>query len=366
MNSLAKPRLALSMPERDFLDQYQFDKVTFLQLQSSLSKGQFSTEQNTIDADLQPPSPADLVPWSQEKSLSQIGKDAINKGEVGIAVLNGGMATRFGGVVKGIVKVAGERSFLDLKFSDLTKWIAPTPVFVMNSFATEEATNTHLQENDYFGLPKERVHQLVQRISLRLTPEGELFRTSDHTPSFYAPGHGDIFEVLASSPALHRERERGLRYILVSNVDNLGANLSPAVIGAHILGKKPVTVEVAPRNPGDKGGAPAYVNGRLEIVEGFRFPPGFDHETLPVFNTNTFVFNTEVFDSTYPLTWFRADKTVENQGVIQFERLMGQITHFLDTNYLLVPRTGSSNRFMPIKTPRDLEVLAPIIKDRFT
>ncbi|MEO8548451.1 MAG: hypothetical protein ABI678_00685, partial [Kofleriaceae bacterium] len=40
------------------------------------------------------------------------GKQALARGEVGVVILAGGMATRFGGVVKAAVPVAGGKSFL--------------------------------------------------------------------------------------------------------------------------------------------------------------------------------------------------------------------------------------------------------------
>jgi UTP--glucose-1-phosphate uridylyltransferase len=47
--------------------------------------------------------------------LERLGSDAIARGRVAVAVLNGGMATRFGGDVKGIIPAVGGRTFLELK-----------------------------------------------------------------------------------------------------------------------------------------------------------------------------------------------------------------------------------------------------------
>src|SRR5512141_382243 len=43
------------------------------------------------------------------------GKQALARGEVGVVILAGGMATRFGGVVKASVPVTGTKSFLAVK-----------------------------------------------------------------------------------------------------------------------------------------------------------------------------------------------------------------------------------------------------------
>ena len=205
----------------------------------------------------------------------------------------------------------------------------------------------------------------MQGISARVTPDGHVFRSQNGNLSYYAPGHGDIFSTVAACEDFNTFRAGGGCYLHVSNVDNLAATLSPRVIGAHILAGKEVTVEVAPRYPGDKGGAPVKVDGRVAIVEGFRFPETFDHESLAVFNTNTMVMNAEVFASDPPLTWFRADKEVEGQKVVQFERLMGEITSFASSAFLSVPREGPEGRFLPVKTPADLQALQGELQERF-
>jgi UTP--glucose-1-phosphate uridylyltransferase len=141
----------------------------------------------------------------------------------------------------------------------------------------------------------------------------------------------------------------------MSNVDNLGATLEPAIIGAHIAAGKEVTAELVRKEKGDKGGAPARVDGVPQIVEAFRFPPGFDQDEIPLFNTNTFVFNADAIDRDFDLTFFRVEKKVGNAKVIQFERLVGQLTAFLSTYFLEVPRSGPNGRFQPVKDPEELE-----------
>ena len=148
------------------------------------------------------------------------------------------------------------------------------------------------------------------------------------------------------------------------NVDNILATLDPLVLGAHIEGAKAMTVEAAPRIAGDKGGAPIAVDGRVEIVEGFRIPPSFDIETLEVFNTNTFWMNVECWDTDAKLTWFQAKKSVNGQEAIQFERLIGELTHFIEANYLRVARDGPSSRFFPVKTPDELKPAREVLQEK--
>jgi UTP--glucose-1-phosphate uridylyltransferase len=133
------------------------------------------------------------------------------------------------------------------------------------------------------------------------------------------------------------------------------------VIGAHIAARRPVTVEVVERRAGDVGGAMARVDGLPQIVESFRLPPGSPLNDSAIFNTNTFVFDMAALSAPQPLSFFPVRKSVDGVGVIQFERLLGQITAFLPTQILHVPRDGADNRFIPIKLPGDLQTSQPDI-----
>jgi len=357
--------LPLTSAQRKLLATYNFDAESFLMLKRELKEGRFPTERNEALEPLAPPTPDDFMPWPQihsaeRQELMALGERAIAQGEVCVAVLNGGMATRFGGVVKGVVLVDGHKSFLQLKLTHVAKMGTDVPVFLMNSFATHETTQKHLQE--ILGPRAEQVHSVCQSISMRLDPQGELFVDKAGEPSFYAPGHGDLLRALAHSEAFQTFVKKGGKYIAVSNVDNLAATLSPIVIGAHIRGQKPVTVEVAPREAQDAGGAPVRRNGHLEVLEGFRYPKSFDMTSLPVFNTNSFVFSHSAIRDDYPLTWFRADKKVDGAPVVQFERLVGEITYFCPSTYLMVPRQGPECRFLPVKSPPDLPNILPWVR----
>ncbi len=142
----------------------------------------------------------------------------------------------------------------------------------------------------------------------------------------------------------------------MSNVDNLTATLDPAVVGVHLESGAQITAEVAPKEPGDRGGAPARVDDRAQIVEAFRFPEHFDQDTIPVFNTNSLCFDANALDRDFPLTWFAVQKTVAGRPAVQFEHLVGELTAFLDSRFLRVERYGPDARFQPVKDPDELEL----------
>lgn len=359
-------KFQISSNAAQLLQNYGFDSPTFKYLRDELISGRFPLTRNQIIDPVEPLHPSDVINWpapgsALETACIERGRSAIERGEVAVAILNGGMATRFGGGVKGIVEVLPGQSFLQLKLQEIARHNAPVPVFVMNSFATDAATRAHAADKHHFGIAPDLLHFVHQNISIRLTPEGDVFRDEHGEVSLYAPGHGDLLSALARHSSFKEFVARGGKMIAVSNVDNLAATLSPKVIGLHMHYRQPVTVEVAPRAADDKGGAPARVNGRVEVLEGFRFPSHFDIASIPVFNTNTFVLNVNAVRADYPLTWFRVDKEVGGRKMVQFERLLGEITAFQPAAYIEVPRTGSEGRFLPVKTPDDLQTIRTLL-----
>jgi UTP--glucose-1-phosphate uridylyltransferase len=263
------------------------------------------------------------------------------------------MATRFGGVVKGLVEAVDGRSFLEIALAEAERLgralAVEVPVALMTSFATNEAVRAYLA-----GRPGRAPLVFSQFAAPRLTPDGSLFRDDDGRVSLYGPGHGDLLEAIRSTGALDDLRARGVRRLAVANVDNLGARLDPVVVGAHLLAGRPYTAEVAVKE-GDPGGAPARVDGRPQLLEAPRFPPGFDQDATPVFNTNTGLIEVEALERDYPLTWLYVEKDVDGRKAVQLERVYHELSAFVPTTFLRVPRRGPAGRFHPIKTPADLE-----------
>jgi UTP--glucose-1-phosphate uridylyltransferase len=300
---------------------------------------------------------------AERAELDRAGREAIARGRVAVAVLNGGMATRFGGDVKGIVEAVAGRTFLEIKLAQARR-LGPVPFLIMNSFATHSRSLEFLAGR---GLARE-VDVFLQGISLRLTPRGEAMQDDEGRVSLYAPGHGDFPDALVTSGLAARLAERGVEHVLLSNIDNLGAELDPVLIGLHLARGRALTAELAPTAPGDVGGAPAFVEGRLEMVEGFRFPPGVDATRLPYLATNTFVISRRLLEARHSLTWFYVEKQVEGRAAVQMERLVNELSRFVETSYVVTPRGGPKGRFFPIKTREDLERLRadPALVRRFS
>jgi UTP--glucose-1-phosphate uridylyltransferase len=347
-----------------FLSRYGYDPALQQRWQADVAAGRLSKATNAVSGELLalPPGTLQKLPGSTTKlwrELEQLGREAITAGQVGLVVLNGGMATRFGGVVKGVVPVLGpERSFLGLTIEDCLRVEQQTGgvvrMFVMNSFATDEATKAHFAEHNHFGMDPSRIEHFTQLIALRMTKDGELFFLANGQASPYGPGHGDFTAAFRRSGSLQRFVAGGGRYLLVRNVDNLGARIDPVILGHHIKKNCDATVELAPKWPEDVGGSPLLYLGRPQLIEQVRYPEGFDPSIVDVFNTNTFTFTAQALDRDFDLGWYYVEKEVEGKRAVQVEHLIGELTAHLSTNFLQVRRNGRNTRFLPVKVPEDL------------
>lgn len=364
--------------EARVLRDYRFDPPEFLALRAAYLSGELSASKNRLTGAVSAPRAQDVRALAERdtpagREYIALGKAAIAAGEVGVVVLNGGMATRFGGVVKGCVEVFDGLSFLGLKALDVRRHGPNVRMLLMNSFATTHKTHEHLRAHNYFGLDPAQVIAFDQSISIRLTPQGDIFReaaqnavengergendTQNHAAaSFYAPGHGDLQTALGRG-ALAEFQRGGGKYLLMSNVDNVLATLDPLVVGMHVdasaRGLK-MTVEAVQKKPGQVGGFVARVDGHAQIVEHFRLPDPALKDSLQLLNTNTFLFDVDALTSPAALTWFVVEKSVDGRTAIQFERLAGELSAVLPTTILQVPATGEESRFEPVKEREDL------------
>jgi UTP--glucose-1-phosphate uridylyltransferase len=342
---------------RALLDRFGFDPVRFRALAEKLASG--APDDNVVSGRLSAPTSNDiqqLPPSGPERErLEASGREALRLGHVALVVLAGGMATRMGGVVKALVEALPGKTFLDLRLAEVDHlrrvYGAAPPLWLMTSHATNEPIRAALGSR----LEGDRISVFPQSLSLRLTPSGDLFLDAEGRPSEHSPGHGDLPEALQRSGLLQGFVARGGRVVMVTNLDNLGASLDPAIIGWHLAHGAPLTAEVVEKHAGDRGGIPVRLDDRLCVLEEFRIPRSFDPGSVRVFNTNTFHFDARTLERLdIPWTYFRVSKTVAEQSVIQFERLVNEVTSHLDSRYLLVPRSGSASRFLPVKDPDEL------------
>ena len=343
---------------RETLERFGFDPALFEQLRARVASGELSPASNIVDGTVEPPRADDLtrLPEPGEDGYEQAheaGLEALRAGAVAQVVLAGGMATRFGGVVKAVVEAVDGRSFLEIKLAETLELEralgAQVPVALMTSFATDDVIRDYVAERD-LGEPL-RFHQFV---SLRLEPDGDLFRDGEGRPSLYAPGHGDLFRALRESGALGELRASGVR--VVDRLERrqprrarrpLGDRAAPARRPAvHRRGGAQVRATWAAPRCASTGGCSSS-RARASRRRSTRI-------SSPSSTRTPAVFDLDALDRDFDLTWLYVAKTADGRPAVQLERVYHEASAFLPTTYLEVPRRGPRGRFFPIKTPEDL------------
>ncbi len=315
-----------------------------------------------------PPGEGDLVPFRRVETGPY--REAGEKNLPGLAwiVLNGGLGTSMKmDRAKSLVPVKGDRTFLDLLAEFVRRFRERTgvrlPVLFMNSFATREDTLRALERHDLAvdGLPLDFLQHRFPRIRAR---DGLPFGDPDTKEAWAPPGHGNLYAALQASGLLEILRDRGIRWVFVSNADNLGASPDPAILGWIASEKYEFVMEVTPKTAADvKGGTLVRRGGRLELLEIAQVPEEHvaefqDVDTFPVFNTNNLWIDLAALaerlgQGALDLPLIVNRKEVAGEAVVQLETAMGAaIGSFERAAGLVVDR----RRFAPVKTTDDLVV----------
>jgi len=294
--------------------------------------------------------------------------------------LNGGLATTMGlRSPKSLVRARGELSFLDIIIGQVValrhRHGVALPLVLMDSDVTRAATLAALAHHPELGdgeLPPDFLQGMVPKLDAeRLEP---VDWPAQPALEWCPPGHGDVYSALRRSGMLAALLERGVRYAMISNADNLGATPDPRIAELVAAERMPFLMEVVEGTEADrKGGhiARRRADGRLVLRETAQTPPE-DEESFRDFrrwryyNTNSLWVDLWMLEETLaardgvlelPLIVNR--KTVDprdpaSPAVLQLESAMGAaIASFPGAGIICVPRT----RFVPVKTTDDLLVL---------
>ena len=197
---------------------------------------------------------------------------------------------------------------------------------------------------------------------------------ADADQEWCPPGHGDLYPALVGSGWLDRLLAEGVKYAFVSNSDNLGAILDPAILDYFAKSNAPFLMEVTRRTAADRKGGHLAVrkaDGRLLLREVAQCPQvnmdAFqDIDRHRYFNTNSLWLRLDLLkeqlaadSGVLPLPMIRNNKTVDprdkkSTAVVQLESAMGAaIECFEGAAAIDVPRS----RFAPVKTTGDLLAL---------
>jgi hypothetical protein len=326
------------------LREHGFDRVQHEHIRAELKIGRVGLAQNALPQTSQiENAPAGSYVDARaglSRELASIGEKALRSGAAGVLTLAGGAGTRWtggAGVVKAVHPFArlGDRyrNFLDVHLAKSRrasrKSGARIPHVFTTSYLTHEPIRAHLLTRDN---SKDGVSVYLspgQSIGLRMVPmardlrflweqtpqqtldeqkqkvrdsvraalinwaqksgEGSDYRDNIPSQCLHPVGHWYEFPNMLLNGTLSRmlTENPGLRHLLLHNVDTLGAELDPGLLGLHIESGAGLTVEVIPRTADDRGGGLARVDGRLRLVEGLALPDERIEFELSWYNSGT-------------------------------------------------------------------------------
>jgi len=328
------------------LDQHGFDRVQHEQIRADLKEGRIGLAQNRLSPsavieDVKEGDTAVLAGLGAELAeLRERGLQALKRGELAVVTLAAGAGSRWtqgAGVVKALhpfCKLAGRhRTFMEahLAKSRRISRLAglPLPHIFTTSYLTHAPTEEFLGRQNQYGyegplllspgrsvglrmiptardlrfmweeMPQQMLDEQQQKVrdSLRQALQnwarqaGEASDYTDNLPlqCLHPVGHWYEIPNLLRNGVLARllQQRPQLKYLLLHNIDSLGADADPALLGWHIRSGACLTFEVISRRLEDRGGGLARVNGQVRLLEGLAMPREETEFALRYYNSNT-------------------------------------------------------------------------------
>ena len=328
------------------LAEYGFDRAQHEQIRADLKDGRIGLTQNRLPAStvIEEVQPTDLTvaeaTSTETAAFAAQGLAAIRRGEVAVVTLAAGAGSRWtqgAGVVKALhpfCRLAGRhRTFIETHLAKSRRisrqagtWL---PHLITTSYLSHTPTQEFLTRQNHYGyegpvrlspgkfiglrlvpterdlrflweeMPQQLLDEQAQKVrdSLQAALIGwarSVGEASDYTDNLplqclHPVGHWyEIPNLLRNGVLGQLLRERPqLRHLMLHNIDTLGADVDPTLLGRHLASGACLTFEVITRRLEDRGGGLARVNGRVRLVEGLALPREEIEFRLAYYNSNT-------------------------------------------------------------------------------
>ena len=321
-----------------------FDPIQHEQVRSDMKAGRIGLAQNRMpQSTLVQDVPADEV---DDASLDtppgweEAGMEALASGRCAVVTLAGGAGSRWtrgAGVVKALNPFSQfggrHQNFIEVHLAKTRRTSAlcgrPVPHVITTSYLTHAPLNQWLQSPQgrdhveqltlspgrYVGLrmipmmrdlrfaweemPQQILDEQSQKVQESLhtaliewassTGEGSDYRDNLPLQCMHPVGHWYEIPNLLRNGVMARllDENPDLEYLLVHNIDTLGTDVSPALLGCHVESGAALTFEVIHRQLDDRGGGLAKVNSQNRIIEGLALPREEYEFDLSWYNTLT-------------------------------------------------------------------------------
>lgn len=329
---------------RERLEEYGFDRAQHEKIRADLRSGRIGLAQNRLPVNSRVEDvTAEEVTDAREPvpdAVRKLGEDALAEGAVAVVTLAGGIGTRWtkgAGVVKALnpfARLGGRhRTFVEIHLAKSRRvshrYGQAVPHVITTSYMTHGGVEQWLQREQNYGYEGPLLLSPGRFVGLRLVPMardlrfaweempqqvldeqkqkvresgraaliqwamamGEGSDYTDNLPEQCLHPVGHWYEVpnLLRNGVLKRllEERPKLRYLMLHNIDTLGAWLDPALLGLHIGSGAAMTAEVIGRELEDRGGGLARIDGKVRLIEGLALPDERIEFDLSFYNSNT-------------------------------------------------------------------------------
>lgn len=371
----------------EMLDANGFDRVQHEQIRADLRSGRIGLAQNRLPVrslieDVAPGDVLDTQLLSEPTAtrLRELGLAALAEGSAAVISLAGGAGSRWtkgAGVVKALnpfAKLGGRhRNFIEVHLAKSRRIGRlcgnPPPHIITTSYLTHAVIEGWLAREHDYRYPGRLLLSPGRSIGLRMIPmardlrfaweempqqlldeQAQKMRESLHaalirwaeqagegadyldnlpTQCLHPIGHwyevpnllrnGVLAQLLAEQP--------NLRHLMMHNIDTVGADLDPLMLGLHIDSGKAMNMEVITRRVDDRGGGLARVDGRLRLVEGLALPREEIEFNLTYYNSSTTWLDLDQLLSAFGLT--RADLADEEKTAAAVRALAARMPTYI-------------------------------------
>ncbi|MEJ6560104.1 MAG: UTP--glucose-1-phosphate uridylyltransferase [Akkermansiaceae bacterium] len=429
---------------KELLKLHGFDSEQHEAIRRDLQNGRIGLAQNRLPANthIEDVLPEDIADFSQSNpspDLQALGEAALKNGEAAVITLAAGAGSRWtqgAGVCKALhpfSKFAGRhRTFIETHLAKSRKRGAEFGTTVPHIFTTSYLTNgptaDFLAQQKNYNYPGSLLLSPGRSVGQRMIPterdlrfaweelpqqtldeqqqkmresgrsaligwaseQGEASDYTDNLPLQCLHPVGHFFEVpnllLNGTLATLLKDRPQLKTLMLHNIDTLGADLDPGLLGHHLKSETGLSFEVITRRLEDRGGGLARVNKRPRLLEGLALPREEDEFALSYYNSMTTWIDLDQLLTLFGLT--RDDIISNNQEkvtagireiasrlptyitlkevkkrwghgqedifpVTQFEKLWGDLTTLpgIRSDFLVVPRL----RGQQLKDPAQLD-----------
>jgi len=328
----------------DILQELGFDSKEHEKQRMIYKNGDIGLKQNRLamDADIQNVRPEDVITAETRvtEAVRARGMEELKKGSVAVVSLAAGVGSRWtqgAGCVKAIhpfCKLKGKhRSFLEIHLAKSRRISELSGTPIVHVLTTSHMTNGPLQSylrrannHDYNGplyvsegksiglrlIPttsdlkfawEEKQQQKLDEQAQKVVESahraligwaescGEASDYTDNLPLQCLHPVGHYYEIpnLLLNGTLKKilEERPQLNYLMLHNIDTVGADVDPGLLGLFLEGNSTLGFEVIPREIEDIGGGLARVNGKTRLVEGLALPREEDEFKFSYYNTLT-------------------------------------------------------------------------------